>query len=38
MNGDLVISRDKRKEILLLLYDSTTAGHPGMSRMKLTIC
>ncbi len=34
----LVIPRDKRKEILSLLHSSTTAGHPGMSHMKLTIC
>ncbi len=34
----LVIPRDKQKEILSLLYDSKMAGHPGMSRMKLTIC
>ncbi len=25
-------------EILLLLHSSTTAGHPGMSRMKLIVC
>ncbi len=24
--------------ILSLIYDSTTAGHPGMSRMKCTVC
>ncbi len=34
----LVISRDKHKEILSLLHSSTMAGHPGMSRMKLTVC
>ncbi len=34
----LVIPRDKRTEILSLLHDSKTAGHPGMSRMKLTVC
>ncbi len=34
----LVIHRDKRKEILSLLHSSTTEGHPGMSRMKLTVC
>ncbi len=34
----LVIPRDKCKEILLLLQSSNTAGHPGMSRMKLTVC
>ncbi len=34
----LVIPRDKRMEILSLLHDSKTAGHPGMSQKKLTIC
>ncbi len=34
----LVIPRDKRMEILYLLHNSQTAGHPGMSRMKLTVC
>ncbi len=34
----LVIPRDKRKEILSLLHNSSTAGHPGMSQMKLTVC
>ncbi len=34
----LVIPRDKHKEILSLLHSSNMAGHPGMSRMKLTIC
>ncbi len=34
----LVIARDKPKEILSLLHNSNTAGHPGMSQMKLTIC
>ncbi len=34
----LVIARDKRKEILSLLHESITAGHTGMSQMKLTIC
>ncbi len=34
----LVISRDKRMEILSLLHDNNTAEHPNMSRMKLTIC
>ncbi len=34
----LVIPRDKRKEILSLLHSSTTAGHPGMHRVKLTVC
>ncbi len=34
----LVIARDKRKEILSLLQESIMAGHPGMSRMKLTVC
>ncbi len=34
----LVIPRDKCKEILSLLHSSNTAGHPGMSQMKLTIC
>ncbi len=34
----LVIPRDKHKEILSLLHSSTKAGHPGMSRMKLTVC
>ncbi len=27
----LVIARDKGKDILPLLHDSTTVGHPGMS-------
>ncbi len=34
----LVIPRDKRTEILHLLHDSKTAGHPGMSQMILTVC
>ncbi len=34
----LAISRDKHKEILSLLHSSNMAGHPGMSRMKLTVC
>ncbi len=34
----LVITRHKQKEILSLLHHSTMAGHPGMSRMKLSIC
>ncbi len=34
----LVIPRDKHKEILSVLHSSTMAGHPGMSRMKLTVC
>ncbi len=34
----LVIPRDKRTEILSLLHDSKTAGHPDMSTMKLTVC
>ncbi len=33
----LVIPREKCTEILSLLHDSKTAGHPGMSRMKLTV-
>ncbi len=33
----LVILRDKRTEILFLLHDSKMAGHPGMSRIKLTV-
>ncbi len=33
----LIISRDKRMEILSLLHDRNMAGHPGMSRMKLTV-
>ncbi len=33
-NRGLVIPRDKCKEILSLLHDNKTAGHPGMSRMK----
>ncbi len=33
----LVILRDKRTEILSLLHDSKTAGHLGISRMKLTV-
>ncbi len=33
----LVIPKDKQYEILSLLHDSKFAGHPGMSRMKLTI-
>ncbi len=32
----LVMPREKCTEILSLLHDSRTAGHPGMSRMKLT--
>ncbi len=34
----LVIARDKSNEILSLLHDSTMAGLPGMSGMKLTVC
>ncbi len=34
----LVIARDKQKEILSLLHNSNTAGHPSMSRMKFTLC
>ncbi len=34
----LVITRDKRMEILSLRHDSKTSGHPGMSRTKLTVC
>ncbi len=34
----LVIAREKGKETLSLLHDSSMAGHPGMSRMKLTVC
>ncbi len=33
----LVSPRDKRTEILSLLHDSKMGGHPGMSRMKLTL-
>ncbi len=33
----LVIHREKCTEILSLLHNSKTAGHPGMSLMKLTI-
>ncbi len=33
----LVISREKCTQILSLLHDSKMSGHPGMSRMKLTI-
>ncbi len=33
----LVILRDKCMEIMSLLHDSKMAGHPGMSRMKLTL-
>ncbi len=31
------IPQEKRTEILSLLHDSKTAGHPGKSRMKLTV-
>ncbi len=34
----LVIPGDKQKEILSLLHNSKTTGHPGISRMKLTVC
>ncbi len=33
----LVFPRYKRSEILSLLHNSKFAGHPGMSRMKLTV-
>ncbi len=33
----LVILREKRTEILSLLHNSKTAGHPAMCRMKLTV-
>ncbi len=33
----LVIPRKKRTEILSLLHNSKTEGHPGRSRMKLTV-
>ncbi len=33
----LVIPREKHTEILSLLHDSKTAGHPGMSQVKLTV-
>ncbi len=33
----LVIPRDKYFEILSILHDNKCAGHPGMSRMKLTV-
>ncbi|MBL0686804.1 MAG: hypothetical protein JJV94_03140 [Sulfurospirillum sp.] len=33
----LVIPREKRTEILSLLHNSKMAGHPDMSRMKLTV-
>ncbi len=33
----LVIPRDKCSEILSMLHDNKCAGHPGMSRMKLTV-
>ncbi len=33
----LVIPRDKCSEILSMLHDNKSAGHPGMSRMKLTV-
>ncbi len=33
----LVIPRDKQSEILSLLHDSKFAGHPGKSRVKLTV-
>ncbi len=33
----LVIPREKQSEILSMLHNSQYAGHPGMSRMTLTI-
>ncbi len=36
MNGGWLLL--ETKEILSLLNDSITAGHPGMSRIKHTIC
>ncbi len=33
----LVISRDKCSEILMMQHDNKCTGHPGMSRMKLTV-
>ncbi len=37
MSCDWLYAGKKCTEILSLLHDSKTAGHPGMSQMKLTV-